>query len=216
MKWLDEYQDVSKAFGEVASSSQMGFTIQAYKYGYEYTPEYGSIVVVNCGKLLTVGVVVASEMTPAPGLSAIPTPMRATREEVAERYPDLEGRLLDIYKAVSIGYYIDGRFFYGRPKRKPLIHDLSYLPSDEFIKEFHKSSGEYTLDYFPLILHALDKGEINPLADVYFAYLAEKFKDDERAQLYESFSASLVKWGDEALIAEMINLARRRLMEAST
>jgi hypothetical protein len=211
---LDDFQDVSRAFGEVASSSHIGFTVQAYRYGYEDTPEYGSIIVVNCGELLVVGVVVGSEMTPAPGLPATPTPMRATRKEVAERYPDLEGRFLDIYRAVSVGYYVNGRFFYSRPRRKPLIHDLSYIPSNNFIKEFHRGSEGYTLDYYPLILHAVDRSEINPFSDVYFAYLADKFTPEERVQLYESLSASLAKWSDEASITDLLNLARRRLMEA--
>lgn len=213
MDWIEQYRLPEKAFGELVRSSHVGFDVQAYKYGYENNPEYGSIVVVNCGDFLTVGVIIGSEMTPAPGLAAMPTPMKATREQVQERYPDLEGRLLDIYEAVYVGYYSNGFFRLSRPGRKPLIHDLAYIPSNDFIKDLHKVSDGYTLDYFPLIIHALEPNELEPFADVYFAFLAGRFEVDERIQLYESLSASLAKWGDEARITEVINLAKRCLME---
>lgn len=90
MSWLEQYRVPEEAFGELVSSSHIGFEVQAYRYGYENTPEYGSIVVVNCGNFLTVGVIIGSEMTPAPGLPAMPTPMKATREQVRLHVP-LEG-----------------------------------------------------------------------------------------------------------------------------
>jgi len=216
LNWLEEFQSPEKAFGEVVNSTHVGFGMQAYRYGYGSTPEYGSLVVVNCEDFITVGVVVGSEMSPAPGLPTVPTPMRSTRKQVEERYPDLEGRLLDIYTAISVGHYADGRFRFSRPRRKPLIHDLAFAASDEFIRDFHTVGDECTLDYFPLIVHALPRNDLSPFADVYFSLLAEKFAIEERAELYESLAGSLAKWGDEECVAELIDLARRHLMEGST
>ena len=216
MNWLEQFNSPEKAFGEVVNSTHFGFGMQAYRYGYGNTPEYGSLVVVNCGDFITIGVVVGSEMSPAPGLSIIPTPLRSTRKQVEERYPDLEGRLLDIYRAISVGHYADGRFGFSRPRRKPLVHDLAFAAPDELIKDFHTLGGECTLDYFPLIVHALPRSDLCPFSDVYFSLLAEKFATEERAELYQSLSGSLTKWGDEECVAELIDLARRHLMEGST
>lgn len=215
MNWFEEFLSPEKAFGEVVNSTHVGFGMQAYKYGYSSTPEYGSLVVVNCGDFISIGVVVGSEMSPAPGLPTVPTPMRSTRRQVEERYPDLEGRLLDIYTAISVGYYSDGSFRYSRPTRKTLVHDLAFSASAAFIRDFHTVDDECALDYFPLIVHALPRSDLCPFADVYFSLLSEKFEAEERAELYESLSVSLARWGDEECVAELIDLANRHLMEGA-
>jgi hypothetical protein len=66
-----------------------------------------------------------------------------------------------------------------------------------------------------LIVHALPRSDLCPFADVYFSLLSEKFEAEERAELYESLSVSLARWGDEECVAELIDLANRHLMEGA-
>ncbi len=211
--WLSYYSSPENAFGEVYESNSYSFKVRAYKYGYDLTPEYGSIIVVNCGTHLTIGLVHQSEMTVAPGLQSIPAPMRASRSEVKSRYPDLEDRLIDTYHAISIGWYRNGRFYHSRPRRKPLIHDLAFIPGDDFIRAFHRINGELKADYVPLIVHILGVKEFAFLAEAFFSILAEKFSSDERIQLFKSISASIARWGVDSNISIVLDRARRILVE---
>ncbi len=211
--WLKYYSNPDNAFGEVYESNSYSFKVRAYKYGYELTPEYGSMIVVNCGTHLTIGLVYQSEMTVAPGLQSIPMPMRASRNEVKNRYPDLEDRLIDTYHAISIGWYFNGKFYQSRPRRKPLIHDLAFLPNNEFIRDFHLINGELKADYVPLIVHILGIKEFTFLAEAFFSILAEKFNSNERIQLYKSISTSMARWGIDSNISIVLDRARKILLE---
>jgi len=211
--WMKMYSSPEAAFGEVYESNHTGFKVRAYKYGYEATPEYGSLIVINCGSHLTVGLVYYSEMLVAPGLQSIPVPMKASREQVKNRYPDLEDRLIDTYHAISIGWYSNGHFYQSRPRRKPLIHDLAFIPSDEFIREFHHHDGYFKADYIPLVVHALGTREFMFLAEAFFSSLAEKFSVDERVSLFKSISTSMARWGVDSNISLVLDRARKILLE---
>lgn len=211
--WLTIFSNPDVAFGEVFESNNMGFKVRAYKYGYDSTPEYGSIIVVNCGSHLTVGLIHYSEMTVTPGLQAIPVPMRALREQVKNRYPDLEDRLIDTYYAVSIGWYYRGCFYQSRPRRKPLIHDLAFIPDRDFIRAFHSFDGEFRADYVPLLVHVLGIREFLFLADAFFSNLAENFSEDERVSLFKSISTSMARWGVDSDISLVLDRVRKTLLE---
>lgn len=211
--WLTIFSNPDVAFGEVFESNNMGFKVRAYKYGYDSTPEYGSIIVVNCGSHLTVGLIHYSEMTVTPGLQAIPVPMRALREQVKNRYPDLEDRLIDTYYAVSIGWYYRGCFYQSRPRRKPLIHDLAFIPDRDFIRAFHSFDGGFRADYVPLLVHVLGIREFLFLADAFFSNLAENFSEDERVSLFKSISTSMARWGVDSDISLVLDRVRKTLLE---
>lgn len=212
VEWLDIFSNPKDAFGEVYESDNMGFKVRSYRYGYDATPEYGSIIVVNCSSHLTVGLIYYSEMTVSPGLQTVPTPMRALREEVRSRYPDLEDRLMDTYHAISIGWYSRGCFYQSRPRRKPLIHDLAFIPNREFIRAFHIFDGELRADYVPLIVHVLGNREFLFLADAFFSSLAENFSRDERVSLFKSISTSMARWGVDSNISLVLDRARKILL----
>jgi len=170
--WFEEFENPKAAFGEVLKSTFVDFTIQAYHYSYDKTPDYGSLVVANCEPLLVVGVVVWSEMIVNPSLSAVPIPLRATRKEVASKYPDFEARFVDLYKALSVGYFVDGKFYQIRPPKKPLIHDLVFVPPRDFVEAFHYPEGEFSAEYLGWVLSKVESSERENFIKSFFFYLS--------------------------------------------
>jgi len=215
MEWFNLFSSPDNAFGEVFESNSSSFKVRAYKYGYSHTPEYGSFIVVNCESHLTVGLIFHSEMTVAPGIPSIPSPLHASRVEVKRRYPDLEDRLIDTYHAISVGWYSNGIFHHSRPRRKPLIHDLAFIPNVNFIRAFHSFNGEFRADYIPLVVHVLGVNEFLFLSESLFSILSENFSKDERVSLYKSISSSMARWGLDSTISLVLDRARKILLEES-
>ncbi|RLG51525.1 MAG: hypothetical protein DRN96_05065 [Thermoproteota archaeon] len=195
--YLGEYSKPEKAFGEVFSSTFTEFSVQSYSPAYPSTPEYGSLIAVNCETLLIVGLVYSSEVVSATVVASLPTPLRKTRREIQSMYPDLDSRLRDVYKAVSVGYYDGSRFWHDRPPRKPLVHDLAYLPDSQLIRDFHGTPPK--LSYLPLIFASLPEREALMATRGLARYLAANFRaEDEREQLLRSGVESMQAWGYDA------------------
>jgi len=195
--YLEEYSKPEKAFGEVFSSTFTEFSIQSYSTAYPVTPEYGSLIAVNCETLLIIGVVYSSEVVSATVVTSLPTPLRKTRREIQSMYPDLDSRLRDVYKAVSVGYHDGTRFWHDRPPRKPLVHDLAYLPDNKLVKDFHGKPPK--LSYLPLIFASLPEREALMLTRGLVKYLAAKFQTpEERESLLRSGVEALQTWGYSA------------------
>ena len=206
--WFKIFSDKDAAIGEVISSSHVGFQVQSYRYEYAYTPEYGSILVTNCDTHLTIGVVVGTKIEPAPGLPSVPVPLKATRSEIRQKYPDLEGRFIDVYDAVTIGYYASGRFYQSRPRRKPLIHDLVYIPGSEFIEEFHFSSGS-SMDYLPILVSAVSVDELKVFLEIYLNYLIDKLGEEKRYLLFEAFSSAAAKYFGDNVVDLLLEIGEK-------
>lgn len=210
--WFKVFGDKNAAIGEVVSSSHAGFRVQSYRYEYAYTPEYGSILVANCDTHLTIGVVVGTKIEPAPGLPSVPVPLKATRSEIRQKYPDLEGRFIDVYDVVTVGYYASGRFYHGRPRRKPLIHDLVYTPGSEFIEEFHFSNG-ISMDYLPVLVSAVSVDELRVFLETYLHYLVDKLGEEKRYLLFEAFSNAAAKYFGDDMIDLLLEIGEKVLLE---
>ncbi len=196
--WVQVYSGNQKAFGEVVSSTHKTFSVQSYKINT--TPEYGSFIVVNCESFIVVGAVTGTEMVPSPGLPSVPTPLKATRKEIIQRYPDLEDRFIDIYFCVSVGYFEKGTFFQKLPRRKPLIHDLAYIPSKEFVKQFHFRNGKLEINYLPLLINSLNSSEVTSFLETFFPYLTESLGLGYKMEIYERITEIVSeRYGEEKL-----------------
>ncbi len=204
MSYLDEYSRPDRAFGEVFTSTFTEFSVQSYSPAYSSTPEYGSLIAVNCETLLIIGLVYSSEVVSATVVASLPTPLRKTRREIQSMYPDLDSRLRDVYRAVSVGYYDGSMFWHDRPPRKPLVHDLAYLPDTRLIREFHGTPPK--LGYLPLVFASLPEREALMLTRGLARFLASKFRSqEEREQLLRSGVESLQAWGYDAELIVMVS-----------
>jgi hypothetical protein len=176
MDWISRYSDVSNAFGEVIASTHESFTVRAYNPWYENTPEYGSIIVVNCGQLLVVGLVYGSKMEVEPGF---PTPilLRRMRKDIEKDFAGITDNIMDLYNALSIGFYSNKTIFQRRPPRKPIIHDLAFIPSREFVREFYFSTGGLRVDYLPTLFRSLNSPI--PLLEAHFTYISQHLEGEE-------------------------------------
>lgn len=207
--WLLEYRDPEKAFGEVISSSHMHFSVQSYHE--KLRPEYGSIIVVNSGDILNIGIIYKSEIVSAPGLPSVPVPLKATREDVRRRYPDLESRFIDIYYAILIGYYDYEGFHQTLPKFKPHVHDLAFMANSEFLVDLHKKEGTLHLEYLKFIIQSLDRNELLSLVDALFLKLSSLFSNNEKEELYKGVSLAISDFEGE-LVFDVISLARKHFL----
>lgn len=213
--WIERYSAIEAAFGEVIGSTHSEFRVQAYScmQREEENPTYGSLVVVNSGNRLVIGLVVETRISPQAGLPSLPTLLKLTREEIRQQYPDLEDKFQDEYRAVTIGYYEGGRFYQTRPPRKPLIHDLAFLPSREFVRSFHTSEGYLKMEYFPLVIQSIPESEIIPLMKAYIPYLVDNLgeSDDVLDSIYSELSGSLIDQLGERIANSIIAEIERML-----
>jgi|YelNatPaOPRAMG01_1025707.scaffolds.fasta_scaffold22822_3 hypothetical protein len=176
MDWIIKYSEVDNAFGEVIASTHENFTVRAYKPWYENTPEYGSIIVVNCEQLLIIGLVYGSKMETEPGF---PTPilLKRMRKDIERDFAGIMDNIMDVYNALSIGFYSNQAIFQRRPPRKPIIHDPAFIPSREFIREFYFSTGSLRVDYLPTLFRSLSSPI--PLLEAHFTYISQHLERGE-------------------------------------
>ena len=193
---MDQYKKPENAFGEVFSSTYKTFSVQAYSPRYVDTPEYGSIILVNSGEYLIFGLICSSMFIPVTAVHSIPQPLRKPRHEIENLYPDLKNRIRDIYEALAIGYYDGEAFIQAIPPRKPLIHDLAYIPDEKTVKMFH-ASEEPRLEYLPVIMTSEYRDEAPYILYSLAKHLKQIFNKEERKKLWKSAINTLQEWGCE-------------------
>lgn len=203
MDWINKYSDVNDAFGEVIASTHENFTVRAYKPWYENTPEYGSIIIVNCEQLLIVGLIYGSKMDTEPGF---PTPilLKRKRREIEKDFAGIMDNIMDIYDALSIGFYNKQAIFQRRPSRKPIIHDLAFIPSKEFIRDFYFSTGSLKVDYLPILFRSLNSPI--PLLEAHFTYVSQYLEKEETIEFIKGIIRPFqeLDMEDEAIIVKRI------------
>lgn len=203
MDWISRYSDANNAFGEVITSTHEYFTVRAYKPWYENTPEYGSIIVVNCEQLLIIGLVYGSKIDTEPGF---PTPilLKRRRGEIERDFAGIMDNIMDVYNALSIGFYSKQTFFQRRPPRKPIIHDLAFIPSGEFIRDFYLSTGSLKIDYLPMLFRSLSFPI--PLLEAHFTYISQYLERGEIIELIKGIIKPFqeLDMEDEAIIVKRV------------
>ena len=133
-------------FGEVAESTLSSVIIQVYNPARAV--DFGEFVKLRCGEINIIGAVMASAMQPVDIVTRVPKPLKLEREQLVQTYPDLSEKMRmmqTLYVLGSVGS--DGAISHRLPPRAPMIHDLAVEVEKDFVKQFHKSSRSFKVDY---------------------------------------------------------------------
>jgi hypothetical protein len=205
--WLYKIKEtnIEESIGEIISSSHLDFKFQVYNP--KRSPEYSSIVIVLADNILINGMVIGIKMDPKSSLSQeIPSPLKRTREQIEKDYADIKDKLIMTCKAITIGYYENGKFYQKRPRQIPWIHDLVYQPSPQYIRDFHIVNNHYRLNYLPLVYNSLsreEKASFSFFMDTFIGYISQFFEKEEMAKIIKSIQESLILNGLEYLVENL-------------
>ena len=139
--------DKSRSIGEVAGVEGDIIEVFVYPEKYEFV-SVGKVVVINSGSYNPMGLVLKLSHSSRYGTF---TPLKYTRSELEDFYPDLKEYQKFITSIVYTSHFDEGGVKHFR-RGMPLLHDLAYIvDSREALKQFFKPSGEWDftfLNYF--------------------------------------------------------------------
>lgn len=203
--WIEFFNKIEnkEAIGEIVESYHDKFVFQTYDCFK--VPEYSSIVVALAGEELAMGVVTSISITPVTGIIETPKLFNRKRNELFMQYRDLMDKFTAKCEAITIAYYKGGKFKHTRPTKVPLIHDLVFLPKEDFLKEMHKEEGKLSLRYIPIIYSSMSRDErfqFGFFLEDFFDSLSKVFTSEEIYSMLDSINQSIA----ENNLEEIINL----------
>ncbi len=213
--WLSYYKEKSEeeAIGEIVETTHKSFKLQTYVSSK--VPNYSSFVVVLAGEEIDVGVITAIKIEPFAELPSKPKLFKMKREELAQSYKDIPEKYAAVCEAITVAYFKEGEFHQTRPSSIPLIHDLVFIPTREFIRDLHIMNEEFELRYLPLIYNSMPQQEQSLFLfflENFFENLSKYFSLEEIQMMLSSIQKSLDENYLDMLI-EKVNTILIRWME---
>ncbi len=214
--WLSYYnkeKGEEEAIGEIIEATHKSFKLQTYSSSN--IPSYSSFVVVLAGEEIDIGVITAIKIEPFADLPSKPKLFKMKREELARSYKDIPEKYSAVCEAITVGYFREGEFNQTRPSNIPLIHDLVFIPTREFIRDLHIMNEKFELRYLPLIYNSLPPQEQSLFLfflENFFENLSKYFSLEEIQMMLSSIQKSLDENYLDMLI-EKVNTILIRWME---
>jgi len=127
----------AKPIGKILDADYTGFQFYTLRL-LDRRLEQGSIVVVDLGDGLVLGLVLSMKNVTRRGFEPISKTEKGLAEMLSET-GEVEELITTLYTCKSIGYYSDGSFTKGGPPKAPLIYQLVYEAIEGLVKDFYRS-----------------------------------------------------------------------------